>query len=178
MHVGSSSGFRFTCLRSTTAFAWLAILAAPLCAQTGPKVRDVWYEFVQGDVRYGYEHERVTRQADGTFLYATDMRMLIDLFGSQKQEIRTRAQFVVDAAFRPISVDVNSKDLSGETRVTGTRQGDKLVLRIERSGVRRSVTIDCALDARVPPGRVRFASRTMSALISRMTPRRLLRLCW
>ena len=46
-------------------FVSIVFLATSAGVQAAPLERDVWYAFVDGDVRYGYQHVQVSKLPDG-----------------------------------------------------------------------------------------------------------------
>lgn len=125
--------------------AAVAVLSAFAQAQS-PRERDVWFEYVQDGVRFGYRHVVVARQADGTFQYRVASKVQIDLFGSQKQEVVTQATYVVTSAFRPVSMRYVTTDMSGKRSVDGEVVGDALVLRVRRGDVVTERRLPCPAD--------------------------------
>ena len=103
-------------------------------ARAAPLERDVWYAFVDGDLRYGYQHVRVSKLPDGNFSFISESRLLIDLFGAQRQEITAHTECVVSPALRPVSLKSKSTQMSGDSRAIGRMQGDKLTITVNRGG--------------------------------------------
>ena len=114
--------------------SFIAIGTSSGRAQTAPKPRDVWYEYIQGNVRCGNRHVIVVKQADGNYRYTIDTIYLLDLFGAQKQRIQSHAVYVVTPTLRPVSIQIDSSDLTGKSRVSGKMSGDELVLNINGVG--------------------------------------------
>lgn len=125
--------------RSRT-FASIALLVVSAAARGAPLERDVWYAFVDGAQRYGYEHVRVLELPDGNFSYLSESRILIDLFGVQRQEITGRGEYVVSPSLRPISLEFVSTRMSGTMRATGRMQGDELTVTVTRAGIETTNT--------------------------------------
>ncbi len=130
------------CRRSV--FAVLFVYAGCHAVLAGPKERDVWYAFVDGDQRYGYQHVQVAKAADGNYRYAVNTRMLLDVLGAQRQEITGHAEYVVTPDLWPVSLTGDWTLMSGSSRVRGLMDGRKLTLTIVRSGIEsvRSYQID------------------------------------
>ena len=126
--------------------ATFAVLSSVALAQTSPKDRDVWYEYVQDGVRYGSRHVSLTHDNDGNLRYTIVSKVLTDLFGVQKQNNQTTQVFVVTPSLRPISVRIDSTDLTGKSQVRGTREGDELVIRSTRDGVTSEARVACGKD--------------------------------
>ena len=123
-------------------FAPRAPLARP--RDRAPRERDLWYALVDDEVRYGAHHVEVTALADGNYRYRTTARVLVDVLASQEQEITVEGEYVVTPALRPVSMRVESRQLSGAATVTGRTNGDVLELSFDRAGVLRESTV--ALD--------------------------------
>ncbi len=115
-------------------FVSVLLLAMSGGAWAAPLERDVWYAFVDGDLRYGYQHVRVSKLPDGNFSFVSESRVLIDLFGSQRQEITGHTECVVSPTLRPVSLNSKSTQMSGESRAIGRMQGDKLTITVHRGG--------------------------------------------
>ena len=111
-----------------------------------PQERDVWYVFVAGDQQYGYYHVTVRRQDDGAFCYEVETRMLLDLLG-QRQEMTEKAKYVATAEYAPVSLESESKSLSGTARLQGRIEGERFVLNYQREGLRRTASIDLSAKA-------------------------------
>lgn len=109
-----------------------------------PRVRDVWYVYVTGEQRYGYDHTTVRRQEDGTYRYEVEERLLFDLLG-QRQEILSKATYVVTAGFEPVSLDMENTMPAGTTRIRGHVEGNKFVLVSEKGKEQRTSRIDMSL---------------------------------
>jgi hypothetical protein len=118
----------------------LLLVALVRPAAAGPSERDVWYAFVDGDLRFGSHHVEVTRLPDGNFRYATATRLLLDLFGAQRQEIVVRGDFVVSPDLRPISIRSETEQMSGSALTTGWLRGNELRLTHTREGAESSST--------------------------------------
>jgi len=76
--------------------AWSGLQPGQAAEPAPPRPRDVWYVYVAGDQRWGYEHVTVRRQEDGTFSYEVETRMLLDLLG-QQQEMTEKGKYIVTA---------------------------------------------------------------------------------
>lgn len=126
--------------RHSLLLAGLALFTVAVHGQS-PAVRDVWYEFMDGDVRYGFRHVEVVKLEDGNFRYSIDSKVLIDLFGAQKQETVTHSEYVVTPDLRPVSIATETTSLAGKTRVQGTARDGKLVMQIHRLGADRELEI-------------------------------------
>lgn len=114
-----------------------------------PELGRTTYDFVDGDVRYGYHDVEVTQRADGCYVYRVETRMKIDLFGAQKQETQSKATYVVTPELRPVSMSLASEDLSGKATITGSVVDGLLMLDVDRNGEHRSVEI--RVDGPQPP---------------------------
>ncbi len=122
-------------VRRMCCLSWLFLFCGVVSASAGPPQRDVWYAFVEGDQRYGYQHVQVTRLPDGNYRYAVRSRILLDLMGVQRQEITGRGEYVVTPDLWPVSLEGDWTQMSGTSRVSGRMEGRKLTLTIERAGV-------------------------------------------
>src|ERR1700722_18594716 len=78
-------------------------------AQAAPRVRDAWHSYIADGKRYGYVHTVVARLPDGNFRITRETRVLIDLFGANKEEITERGEYVVAPDYRPVSLAVDGK---------------------------------------------------------------------
>ena len=121
--------------------SFVATATSSARAQTAPRPRDVWYEYIQGNVRCGNQHVIVVKQADGNYRYAIDTIYLLDMFGAQKQRIQTHAVYVVTPTLQPVSIQIDSSDLTGKSQVSGKMSGDELLLNIHRAGEPREERI-------------------------------------
>jgi hypothetical protein len=106
-----------------------------------PLVRDVWYAYEDGDLRYGFEHVTVEKREDGNFAYRLESKLLLDLSG-QRQELTQNSTFIVTPALEPVSLEEEGKQQSGATRTTGHVEGSELVVVYQREGLRRERRID------------------------------------
>ncbi len=106
-----------------------------------PRPRDVWYVFVEGEQRYGYEHVTVRRQEGGTYRYEVESRLLLELLG-QRQEITSKEACVVTANFEPVSLETDSATPAGARRVRGRVEGKQFVLVSEHGPERRTKRIE------------------------------------
>lgn len=113
-------------------WVWVAV-AVPTLAATGPRERDVWYVLVADGQRYGHQHVVVERQADGSYRYQVRTRVLIDLFGVQKQEITGRVVWVVDSKYAPISMHARTEMATGTRSFNGRVEAGRFVIREEGS---------------------------------------------
>ena len=89
--------------------------------EAAPRVRDIWHSYVADGKRYGYVHTVVVRLPDGNFRITQETRVLMDLFGINKEELTERGEYVVTADYRPVSISVEGKRESGVARVTGRK---------------------------------------------------------
>ena len=124
----------------------LVFLAGCGAALKGPQPRELWHAIVYEGQRCGYEHVTVARLPDGNFRYAVDTRLLISLLGA-RQEITRRAEYVVTPSFRPVSVKVEGKQLSGDVAAEGRARGDRLVVTFTRAGHELTRSLDVSGDA-------------------------------
>jgi hypothetical protein len=111
-------------------------------AQASPRVRDVWHSYVADDKRYGYVHTVVVRLPDGNFRITQETRLLVDLFGFNKEELTERGDYVVTAEYRPVSISVEGKRESGVARVTGRSRGTSFAVTATIAGIDRSRMFD------------------------------------
>ena len=111
-------------------------------AQAALRVRDAWHSYVADGKRYGYTHTLVARLPDGNFRIMRDSRVLIDLFGANKEEITERGEYVVTPDYRPVSIAVEGKQESGAVRVIGRSRGNAFVVTAMVAGVERSGVFD------------------------------------
>ncbi len=111
-------------------------------AQAAPRVRDVWHSYVADGKRYGYVHTVVVRLADGNFCITQEARLLVDLFGINKEELTERGEYVVTESYRPVSITVEKKRESGVARVTGRSRGSSFVVTATIAGIERSRVFD------------------------------------
>lgn len=118
----------------------LLLLASAASAQAGPQERDIFYALVSGEVCYGSQRIRVAKLEDGNFRVQITGRVLVDFFG-QKQESKTKTDYVVTAALRPVSVKIESTELSGLTKMSGTVHEGALSIRVESHGQTTTKTI-------------------------------------
>ncbi len=128
-------------LQRTVLVLALVLLANGL-AQAAPRVRDVWHSYVADGKRYGYIHTVVTRLPDGNFRITRESRVLIDLLGSNKEEITERGEYVVAPDYRPVSISVEGKQESGTSRVTGRSRGTSFAVTATVAGIERSGVFD------------------------------------
>jgi Transglutaminase-like superfamily len=84
----------------------------------------------------------VARLPDGNFRITRESRVLIDLFGANKEEITERGVYVVTPDYRPVSIAVEGKQESGTTRVNGRSRGSSFVVTATVAGVERSRVFD------------------------------------
>ncbi|MCH8083195.1 MAG: hypothetical protein IH885_03055 [Myxococcales bacterium] len=68
-----------------------------------PRERDVWHAYVADGKRYGRVHTTVTKLPDGNFSFVSESRLLLDMFGAQRQEITAHTECVTSPALRPVS---------------------------------------------------------------------------
>jgi hypothetical protein len=111
-------------------------------AQAAPRVRDVWHSYVADGKRYGYVHTVVVRLPDGNFRIIQEVRLLVDLFGINKEELTERGEYVVMADYRPVSITVEGKRESGVVRVTGRSRGSSFTVTATIAGIERSRVFD------------------------------------
>lgn len=110
--------------------SWLWIgLAVVAAAEARPRERDVWYAFVADGQRYGQQHVVVSRQSDGNYRYQVRTRMLMNLFGVQKQEIISESEWVVSEAYGPVSVKTRSEMATAKKSMNGRIEDGLLVIR-------------------------------------------------
>ena len=128
-------------LAGVLSFSLFASLVA--AQQAGPRERDDWFAMVDGDVRCGSQHVQVSRLPDGNHRYVVSTRYLIDLFGSQKQELTTHGEYVVTSDLRPVSLQVTAGQLSGSSSVEGAMRGDLFAMTTVRSGIKKESEISC-----------------------------------
>jgi hypothetical protein len=121
--------------------AGLALSATCAVALGGPRKRDIWYAYVADGQRYGYQHTTVTALPDGNFRYTLESRVLYDLLGT-KQDQTNRVEWVVTAAYEPVSLRSEGSQESGKTLIVGRVEGSRMMLTIECAGLKRSRTID------------------------------------
>ena len=107
-----------------------------------PRARDVWHSYVADGKRYGYVHTVVTQLPDGNFRITRESRVLIDVLGVNKEEITDRGEYVVAPDYRPVSILVEGKRESGQTRVTGRSRGSSFEMTATVAGVERSRLFD------------------------------------
>lgn len=112
-----------------SAFALLLglLAASPVVAQ--PRLGETWYAYMNGEDRYGAEHVRVERLADGNYQYTSELRILVDPFGAQEQEITGRTIVVVTPDFGLVSFVTVSRQMSGESSSEAEMRGSELVIR-------------------------------------------------
>ncbi len=109
----------------------------------GPREKEAWYAYMADGQRYGRQHVVVTRQPDGSFRYATHTRVLINLFGVQKQEMIGESVWVVDRNYRPISVQMRGQSATGSKAQSGRIEDGLLVIRDEGGdGPQSTVSLD------------------------------------
>ncbi len=128
-------------LRRTVLVLGLVVLAGNT-AQAAPRVRDIWHSYVADGKRYGYVHTVVVRLPDGNFRITQETRVLMDLFGINKEELTERGEYVVTADYRPVSISVEGKRESGVARVTGERRGSSFAVTATIAGIERSRVFD------------------------------------
>ncbi len=104
------------------------VLGCLVAALAEPRQRNVWHAYVADGQRYGYQHTTVTKRPDGNFRYIVELRVLIDMFGVQKQEITSRAEYAVTPTYELLTMKSESEQASGTARVTGRVQDGKLLI--------------------------------------------------
>lgn len=124
------------------ALANLLLLLGSSISIAGPLERDAWHAFVADGKRYGYQHVVVSELADGNFRYSIDVRVLLDLFGMQKQEITQQADYVVTPTYRPVSCMMKGTQMSGPVHSEGRVHDGKLLITSSQVGVERNSEID------------------------------------
>ena len=92
--------------------------------------------------RYGYIHTVVVRLPDGNFRITQEARLLVDLFGFNKEELTERGEYVVTADYRPVSISVEGKRESGLARVSGRSRGSSFEVTATIAGIERSRVFD------------------------------------
>ncbi|MBU0641239.1 MAG: transglutaminase-like domain-containing protein [Planctomycetes bacterium] len=129
-------------------FTLCSLLIGICCAtaQAQPRERDVWRAYVVGDLRYGHEHTTVARLPDGNFRHVVDVRLLLDLFGAQKQEHTLHAEYVATPTYEPVSFQRSGQMPSGPVRASGSVKDGKLTVSALRAGIEETGTLD------LPPG--------------------------
>ena len=95
---------------------------------------------MSGEVCYGSQWIRVSKIEDGNFRVQITGRVLVDFFG-QKQESKTTTDYVVTAALRPVSVKIESTELSGLTKMSGAVHKGALSIRVESHGQTTTKTL-------------------------------------
>lgn len=98
---------------------FLLVLALASSAGAQPKPRDLWFSYLDGDQRYGYQRVEVVELPDGNYRYRIESRALIDLFGVQKQEMSTWRNYVVTRDLALISLESRSELMSGPITTQG-----------------------------------------------------------
>ncbi len=119
-----------------------------------PRPRETWHAYVADGQRFGSEHVTVAKGPGDNFRYMVESRTLIDLFGSQRQELLNQTEYVVTADYKPVSVRVRRKTESGDTLIVGSTNNGELRLRFERGelswtrsiAVRGKVVLSACLD--------------------------------
>lgn len=127
-------------LRGILATLSLLLLVAVTPAQAGPQERDLFYAFMDGEVCYGSQRIRVSKLEDGNFRFQITVRVLVDFFG-QKQETESESEYVVTAGLRPVSLNIESNELAGVTKKSGTVDEGTLSLRVEIGGQTTTKTV-------------------------------------
>ena len=135
-------------MRSTIilAFAIATLVSPRIGSAQGPRERDVWYEYVQDGVRFGYQHVKVERLSDGNYRYLVELKHLIDMFGQLKQESSSKAEYIVTPNLQPISVRVDAKDQAGPWQVRSQMDGKVLVLTLKRGEEESKQRVDFSKD--------------------------------
>ena len=118
--------------------AWVVSAQGSEPRDFGVRTRDVWYAYVDGDQRYGSLNLRVT-PADGGYRYELAERILIDPFALQRQEHTTVAEYSTTMDLRPVSMRVETQQLSGTTILTGRLDGTTFTLSSNRPGSEEDV---------------------------------------
>ncbi len=135
-------------IRSVATWALSAILllgvhlATPSAANAEPRPRDIYYAFLADGHRYGFQHTTVTRLPDGNFRYALESRILVDLFGTQKQELTERTELVIAPDYTPISVQTETTGPAGKLTATAHVEQRKLHVDLKREAFKTVRTID------------------------------------
>ncbi|MGO9465233.1 MAG: transglutaminase-like domain-containing protein [Isosphaeraceae bacterium] len=111
-------------------------------AQAAPRERDVWHSYVADGKRYGYVHTVVVRLPDGNLRITQESRVLVDIFGFNKEELTERGEYVVTTDYRPVSILLERKRESGTARVTGRSHGSSFTVTATIAGIERSRVFD------------------------------------
>lgn len=115
-------------------------LAISNAAFGAPRVRDVWHAYTADGHRYGSVHTVVTRLPEGNYRVVVETRLLLDVFGVNREEILERGEYVVTPDYHPISIAFEGKRSSGTARVTARRRREELEVTATVAGVERART--------------------------------------
>ena len=118
------------------------VLAVGAAAYGQPRERDVWHAYLADGQRYGGVHTTVTKLPDGNFRYAVESRVLIDLFGAQKQEMTGRTEYVVTPGYEPVSMTSTRRLASGEISASARARDGSLHITTESGDSKHTRTID------------------------------------
>ena len=125
------------------------LLLPPSTAFAAPRSRDVWHAFIADGKRYGSVHTTVSRLPDGNYRLIVESRLMLDIFGANKEDMASRVEYVVTPDYRPISIAGEGRRGSGPYRVAARRRGAGLEMTATVAGLDRSRTIERA-DAVMP----------------------------
>jgi hypothetical protein len=129
--------------------ACLGVQPVDGAAPAPPRVRDVWYVYVAGQQRWGYEHLTVRRENHDRFRYESETRLLLDVLG-QRQEMSEKAKYMVTATYEPVSLDVQTSTLAGASRLVGKVEKGSLVLTRQREGPLATAVVPLAAGLLLP----------------------------
>lgn len=112
-----------------------------------PRPGETWYVLKDGDTHYGFVHTTVRALPDGDFAYDTDSRVLLNVFGVEKQEILQTSRAVVSPTYRLRSIVSTTQLATGPIRVEGTVANDTLQLVEHRRETRNERTLALPVEA-------------------------------
>ena len=113
----------------------VAIVSLANTSLAEPTPRETWHTMVDDEIRYGSRHAVVSRLDTGHWRYLVETRALIDLFGSQKQEVSSREEIIVTRDYRIVSIDIQRNGQSGSSTIKGLARGNELNLKFRRDGL-------------------------------------------